>query len=124
MKKWSALSGLALSLVLAGALCAQETKVEQVILKKEVSGRVSGISKTYLGIEYALDAPGALEIALTMDKNTRGLNKKISQINTGDIVKAVYEETMEIEEDKPTRVKKRLVKSVEFLKAAEEISAE
>jgi len=109
------------SLIFVNTLSAKEPeKIKKEVIIRRVSGRVSGISANFIAVEYAVDSSAAHEIALTMDKDTRGVKKELNKIGTGDTVAVTYDEMIETGKDNIPKVKKRLVKTVEFVKAAAE----
>jgi hypothetical protein len=118
------LTALLSSLILINALSAEEAQVKREVFSRQVSGRVSGISKNFIAVEYAADSRGAREIALSMDKNTKGVNRKLNEIGVGDTVSVTYDEITETKEGERPKVRKRLVKTVEFRKAAEPMPQE
>jgi len=87
-------------------------------LTKQVVGEVGGISSNFIAVDYAKDGKAIRELALTMDKNTKGLRKSLKEISVGDIVAVSYEETIETVEGQKPKTLKRLAKAVEFRQAA------
>jgi hypothetical protein len=118
------LTALISSLILVNALSAEETEVRREVFSRQVSGRVSGISKNFIAVEYAADSRGAREIALSMDKDTKGVNRNLKEIGVGDRVSVIYDEITETKKGETPKVRKRLAKSVEFRKAAEPMPQE
>lgn len=91
-----------------------EPKIKRQVLTKKVVGEVAGISSNFIAVDYQ----GTYELAIPMDKNTKGSHKDLKKINVGDLVAVTYEETVEIIDGKKTRSLKRLAKVVEFRQAA------
>lgn len=115
-----ALLGLSLSATcLEGADKGTEKgQVKREVITKEVAGEVGGIGNNFIAIDYGQTAKESLEIAIPMNKNTRGSHKNLKEIQVGDIVSVTYEETIETKEGGNPRVVKRLAKVVEFRQAA------
>lgn len=97
---------------------AEEKKPKITVVKKQVIGTVSGISKNFIAVEYAYDGVSAKEIALNIAKDVESSHRKLSEIGLGDIVAVTYEETFETKEGEKPRLIKREAKIVEFRKAA------
>lgn len=115
-----ALLGLSLSATcLEGADKGTEKgQVKREVITKEVAGEVGGIGNNFIAIDYGQTAKESLEIAIPINKNTRGSHKNLKEIQVGDIVSVTYEETIETKEGGNPRVVKRLAKVVEFRQAA------
>jgi preprotein translocase subunit YajC len=124
--------GLVVVLVLglAPLSFAQENKKEEITKKttaKEISGEVSGISSNFIAIVYGQNSKTSFEMALIIDKDTKVEHKKsLKEIKPGDTVSVRYEENTETykEETKKgekkdvTRLLRRIVKTVDFVRAA------
>jgi hypothetical protein len=100
----------------------KENPKEKVIVEtKEILGEVSGISGNFLAVAYGRDpqSGAGLEMAFNIDNKVRIAHKRsIRDINFGDTVKVVYEETTTIKED-GLKISQRVAKMVSFVKAAE-----
>lgn len=108
---------------------AEEKKIE--VLSKKLNGEIGGVSSSFLAVVYAIDANGAREMAMNIDKNTKVVNKKgVSDLKVGDTVSVVYEETTETikvkkedKEENKVKVRGRVAKLITVTKAAPEPEA-
>jgi hypothetical protein len=109
-------SGLGLVIAAPEKTAAEETKPEakRQVMKKEVIGEVAGIDKIFIAVDYKSDAKAVYELSLKMDKNTKFSRKGLKDINIGDLVSVIYEETIETAEGKDPKILNRLAKVVEF----------
>ena len=97
---------------------AADEQVKREVFTKSISGEVSGISKNFIAVVYGQNDKESLELALQMDKSTRGSQRKLSEIKVGDIVSVTYEEVVETKKGEQPKVIRRLAKVVEFRRAA------
>jgi hypothetical protein len=105
------------------AVSEAEKEFKQTTESKTIDGTVAGISPSFLAVDYGLNAQAtsALEMAMSVDKNTKvQFKKNLKEINTGDTVRVTYEEITETN-GKITRVLSRIAKEIDFVKAAEVI---
>lgn len=100
---------------------APKEKIE--VENKTLSGRVSGVSKNFIAVEYGMSPreESVLEMAFNIDKDVifEG-TKKIEQIVLGDIVQVKYEVTTKTigEGLEAQKFRSHVAKSVKFLKPA------
>jgi hypothetical protein len=97
---------------------AADEQVKREVFTKSISGEVSGISKNFIAVVYGQNDKESLELALQMDKSTKGSQRKLSEIKVGDIVSVTYEEVVETKKGEQPKVIRRLAKVVEFRRAA------
>jgi hypothetical protein len=96
----------------------QAEQPKREVFAREVTGEIAGISSNFIAVIYGQTDKESLEMALPMDKTTKGSIRKLSEIKLGDMVSVTYEETVETKKDEKPRITKRLAKVVEFRRAA------
>jgi hypothetical protein len=97
---------------------AENAKPKRQVIIKKISGEVGGIANNFIAVDYEQDGKATHEMALTMDKNTRGSQVGLKEIKLSDTVLVTYEETVETKEGQKPRIIKRLAKTVELLRPA------
>ena len=101
----------------------EEIKTE--VVDKEIIGTVAGISHNFIAVEYGADEKaGSLERAFNLDKDVVFSRRKAGELQFGDIVAVVYEETIETKKGQKPEVIKRQVKTVEFRQPAAQVTPE
>jgi hypothetical protein len=96
----------------------EATKIKRQAVIKKISGEVGGISSNFIAVDYEKDGKALHEIALAMDKNTKGSQVDLKEIRLADTVLVTYEETVETKEGQKPKIIKRLAKTVELLRPA------
>ncbi|MDD5255230.1 MAG: hypothetical protein PHR11_04160 [Candidatus Omnitrophica bacterium] len=109
---------VSLALLLGSVLAYAADEAKTRIVTKEVSGEIGGISSNFIAVVYGYAGGIAQEMALNMAKDVRTSGRKVAEIGLGDIVKVIYEETIETGGDQKPRVIKREAKLIEFQRQA------
>jgi len=107
-----------ISIFVVKGIYAEDKDVKRSIVKKQVIGEVSGISNSFISVEYGADASGAHEIALNMAKDVQGSHKPLKEIQRGDVVAVTYNEIYDTKKGEEPRLVTREAKIVEFRQAA------
>jgi hypothetical protein len=95
-----------------------DAKPKRQVITKKISGEVGGITKNFIAVDYEIDGKATHEMALVMDKDTRGSQIGLKEIRLADTVLVTYEETVETKEGQKPKIIKRLAKTVELLRPA------
>lgn len=101
---------------------ADAPKIE--VVKKEVVGPISGLSKNFIAVEYALDERSAYEIGFKIDKGVEFQRRKLKDLSLGDIVAVVYEQTIETRKGQKPKAIRHKAKTVQFRQPAPKITPE
>ncbi|MFA5146886.1 MAG: hypothetical protein WC515_05920 [Candidatus Omnitrophota bacterium] len=90
------------------------------VATRSVVGIVSGVSPSFIAIEYGIDQAGpSLELAFNIDKSVKVENKRsIKEIAMGDTVEVTYGEITRIAPDGKKLGSKRVAKKVTFMRPA------
>jgi hypothetical protein len=100
------------------AAAQAKPEVKRQVIKRQLVGEVGGIARDFIAVDYEKDGKATYEMALAMDKSTKGYRRDLKDINLGDLVAVTYEEISEVKEGQKPKIIKRLAKVVEFRQAA------